>query len=174
MSEASKWSALVALTLEDANDPELRRLAACLKDACAIAGGGVHAPWRFCCLALTVARDWVLYQTDTARVGTEDIAGFTRPREPALAVLTENRKDDCDAKARLFVALCRAAGVPAELVPVWRDGALAHVFARAYCLAPSERRPDWHAAETILARARLGEPAATVPPERDTKAWKYT
>lgn len=35
--------------------------------------------------------------------------------------------DDCDGKAVLFVALCRAVGIDAEVLPLWQGVVLRHV-----------------------------------------------
>lgn len=157
--DAAKWSALARETAQDAFHPDVAALALALR---ALAGGNQH---RIATLAHTIARDWIPYQTDTARVGVEDMAGVTRPREHPLAVLA--RKDDCDSKARLFVALCRAAGLRAELIPLWRGPVLQHVSARVWI----DGQP--RDVETILARATLGETHQDVPKEADGK-WRHT
>jgi transglutaminase-like putative cysteine protease len=116
-------------------------------------------------------------------VGREDIAGFTRPSRTGDALeALERGSDDCDAKARLFVALCLARGFRAQLMPVWRcrDGRLtfaaapemptdelAHVYGAVWMLGA------WHWAETTLARACLGDHPLAVPKEKSGQ-WKNT
>src|SRR5690606_35191080 len=107
-------------------------------------------------LALALARDGIRYLRDTARVGGEDIAGFTREPSPTDAIdALERLADDCDAKARLFCALCLACPeqIPARMWPLWMGPPgehLAHVAAECWLGA-------WLHAEPTLARARLGE-----------------
>lgn len=163
MNDQRKWAALQRATWLDAQDPELRRFAA---ELVTVARRAADPERAFAQLAHAVARDWIPYETDTARVGGEDMAGVTRPREPALAVL--RRRDDCDSKARLFVALCLAAGLRASLVPLWRGPALAHVSAEVWL----NGKPT--AVETILARARLGDRGESVPFEKTSNRWAYT
>ncbi len=115
----------------------------------------------------TIARDGIRYQLDTARVGHEDIAGVTRPDEHPFAVLRRG-VDDCDAKASLFVSLARAAGLEAEIVPLWRGPVLQHVFARVRIGGA------WLPVELTLARARLGDEPFSVPFEKDKPDWKRT
>jgi len=118
-------------------------------------------------LAHALARDGIRYRRDIERVGAEDIAGLTRPEnqnDPVDALL--RGEDDCDAKARLFVAVCLAAGRPARMVDWWRRTAhgtemLAHVSAEAFL----DRR--WLPVELTLARARLGDRGNDVPREKD-------
>jgi len=148
----------------DSNEPAIRYLASSLFDAAKLACPGHDATrvaLAFCHLAHAVSRDVVAFVTDTARVGHEDFPG-------KLSEVLERGKDDCDAKARVFVALCRAAGLYAEIVPHWRDdpsgATLYHVS--AVCVLPDG---ETLAVETTLRRARLGEKAITVPKESDGK-----
>jgi transglutaminase-like putative cysteine protease len=171
MSDIQKWFFLEHAPSRDAGDRRIRDIAHQFRQA---SGGN---PRRFAQLALTVARDWVKQLTDTDRVGGEDIAGFTRDPMPDDAVQALVRGyDDCDAKARLFVALCLAGGIPARMVPYWeRPGEplkprgeptekLAHVAAEVYL------NGAWIPVETTLARARLGELGTYVPKE-STGRW---
>ncbi len=124
-------------------------------------------PIRFFKLALAVARDGVSFESDIKQFGEEDIAGVTRHPEPNDALDAYIRgSDDCDAKARLFVALCLARGFNARLWPLWKGDNLTHVAGEV------EFNGKWIHAETILARARLGEMHTDVPKEPTTGKWR--
>ena len=161
-SEAKKWRFLSRVPEQDARSPRLQTLSQLLLAA------AKRDARRFALLALAVARDWVAYTRDGAQFGGEDIAGFTREPTPndALDAL-ERGRDDCDAKARLFVALCLAAGLPARMVPLVAGDRLKHVA--------GEVRVDgaWLHAETTLARACLGDLHTDVPRETNGK-WRLT
>lgn len=160
--DREKWQYLKAAPARDAHHPELRRRARLLWQA------ANDDPHRFAHLAHAVARDWIRYQTDTARVGGEDIAGYTRPRRPNDPLEALQRgNDDCDAKARLFCALCLAQRVPAEMCDIWKGERLAHVYARVLLDG------KWLPVELTLARARLGDDPRAVPKEADGK-WLRT
>lgn len=119
-------------------------------------------PERFVKLAAAAARDCIRYETDTARIGGEDIAGFTRPRQPSDPVDAWMRGiDDCDAKARFFCALCLAREIPAEMVDHWQGEKLKHVYTRV-CVDGR-----WMPVETTLARARVGDIPWDVPKEKN-------
>lgn len=165
MSDREKWAFLERAPAHDARDPGLQDVARSLWRVALCVGPSPHEP--FARLAHAVARDCVRYETDTKRTGGEDIAGFTRRQGHALEAL-ERGTDDCDAKARLFVALCLAAGLRARMVPRWEGETLRHVSA-AVTINGREL-----AVETILARARLGETAEQVPTEKGTHRWRYT
>jgi len=167
--ETRKWEFLRNAPARDAATPEISDLANYLQ---LVALRSPWPMWAFAKLAMAVARDCIQYQLDSDRVGREQIDGFTDPQGPADAPLRRGY-DDCDAKARLFVALCLAKGIPAEMVPRWKDGRLAHVYGRAMLLGPNETVPRWYYAETILSRARLGEVAENVPKELETGKWAF-
>jgi len=135
-TDSDKWEYLKHAPARDMHHTEIRRLASVLRCA---AGDDV----RFAALAHTVARDWIRYQTDTARVGREDLG------HPVTALV--RGVDDCDAKARLFVALCLAAGLTAEMRDRWRGDELAHVYAAV------KLEGKWHTVELTLTRARIGD-----------------
>lgn len=147
-TDIEKWRWLRAAPAHDQTEPEVRQIAYALRTA---ADGD---PWRFCVLAHAYVRDAIRYQTDTARVGGEDI---TRRLAPTL----DRGVDDCDAKARLFCALCLCVGLRARMVDRWAGDTLEHVSA-----AVKFGGQEWPV-ETILARARLGETAEDVPTEAD-------
>jgi len=177
--DLEKWQFLKTAPARDAQTEEMRNFAHLLWMA---AQASPWPRWFFCNLALCVARDGIVYMSDLTRVGREQIDGFTDPQGSTLASL-ERGTDDCDAKARLFVALCLAVGIPAETVPRWRGEAfaekwrgrtLSHVSARVYIAGPLEHSPRWWPVETILDRARIGDVAEAVPVEIDTRRWAQT
>lgn len=75
--------------------------------------------------------------------------------------------DDCDGKARAFVALCRAVGVDARIRPVFHDTDFTHV--QAECRWPGcENDPlcqknGWMYAELIVKDLPLGADVNSVP-----------
>jgi len=147
-SDADKWEFLRRAPEIDRTERKIRELAAGLWEATG------RDPRAFAELAHAYARDVILYMTDTEQFGGEDIAPAG-----ALGDVLDRKVDDCDAKARLFVALCRAVGLQAEMVPHWSDGGrrLAHVSAKV------QVRGAWLPVELTLARARLGEEPHDVP-----------
>ena len=158
-----KWKLLQEVVHSDAKNPNLRRMSDLIWEL------SQNQPIRFFKLALAVARDGIEYESDLKQFGHEDIAGITRPPEPNDAIDAYTRgHDDCDAKARLFVALCLAAGFNARLWPLWKHGVLQHVAAEVLW----EGR--WIHAETILARAQLGEMHTDVPKEPRTGKWRMS
>lgn len=166
MSAQEKWRFLSDAPKGDARNPQIAELAKHLWRA------AYGNPSRFASLAQTVARDWIKQVTDTVRVGQEDIAGLTRTPTPDDAVDALRRGiDDCDAKARLFVALCLAVGVPAEVVGWWSKSDvpdLVHVSAKVHLSG------RWRPVELTLSRARLDELGTSVPFEKGTKTWKVS
>ncbi len=164
--DRQKWLGLRVRPEQDAATPEIQHLAGLLDQL------ANTDDVRFCMLALCLARDCIRYQSDTERTGGEDIAGVTRPATNALEAL-ERGADDCDAKAVLFTALCLAKpsrALRAELADWWdpATGALAHVSGLVWL------NGQWTHAETILARARLGESFHSVPPEEQSGEWRYS
>ncbi len=159
IDDNSKWLALEEIVNSDAKNPKLQEIANHLWEA------ALHRPMCFFALAQALARDCIKYTSDINQFGHEDIAGVTRSPEPddAIDALTRG-KDDCDAKARLFVALCLARGFQAKLEPHWHDGLLKHVSALV-------NHGGWIPVETILTRARLGDTPDSVPVEKDTGKW---
>ena len=161
-----KWALLKEMPIRDAQNPTLRKMASLIW----ILSG--EKPVRFFKLALAVARDGINFESDIKQFGHEDIAGITRYPEPNDALDAYKRgHDDCDAKARLFVALCLAMGFDARLWPLWKNGDektgdLTHVAGEVLY------QGKWIHAETILARARLGEMHTDVPKEPTTGKWK--
>jgi hypothetical protein len=165
--DQQKWIFLRDAPERDARSPELRAIAASLLGA---AGGSAWPRWAFVQLAQCLARDCIVYQSDIDRVGREQIDGYTDPQGSTVEAYSRGA-DDCDAKARLFVALCLAVQIPARMVPRWIRGALTHVSAEVYCEAPPDLRQQWRPVETILDRARLGDVAESIPREIDTGHW---
>lgn len=169
-TEGEKWKYLQAAPARDAGHPVIRHMAALLRELVQMSrpSSETIARIRYADLALTIARDWIRYETDTDRTGGEDIAGFTRPatRDDAVDALWRG-VDDCDAKARLFVALCLAGGIEADTVPHWTNDRLAHVSG-----AFSADGATWLPVETTLTRARIGDTQETIPKETETGKWE--
>ncbi len=162
MNDQEKWQLLQEVCISDSKNPKIVRMAEILWEL------SQSQPIRFFKFALAVARDGIEYESDIKQFGGEDIAGVTRPPEPDDAIDAYTRgHDDCDAKARLFVALCLAAGFKAQLWPLWKHGNLQHVAAEV------QFGDRWIHAETILSRARLGEMHTDVPKESNG-AWRMT
>jgi hypothetical protein len=159
--EREKWQRLQQLPVLDAQNPALIEVA---RNLYQVARLSPWPSWAFACLALSVSRDLIVYQRDLDRVGREQIDGITDPYTDPLLPLKRGY-DDCDAKARMFVALNLAIGQRAELWPREKEKKLAHVYARVFVLGPQSQRAEWVFAETILRRARLGEAAEQVPKE---------
>lgn len=157
----TKWRLLREMPGIDSQNPKLRELADKLWDI------SLGRPLTFFKMCLALARDGIKYESDIKQFGHEDIAGVTRHPEPNDAIDAYLRgADDCDAKARLFVALCLARGFEARLWPLWKNGCLTHVAGEVHY------RGKWIHAETILSRARLGEMHTDVPKEPTTGKWK--
>src|SRR5690242_15525941 len=153
-AELKKWQFLEQAPSSDAKNEKLRRLAQDLWEA------ALHRPRWFAFLAHSLARDCIAYETDGDRVGHEDIAGFTRDPQADDAIdALERGIDDCDAKARVFVALCLCVGIPAEMWGYEKNGELLHVAARCHIDG------QWWHVETTLIRARLGDDHLSVPKE---------
>jgi len=153
--ERAKWAFLLAAPRNDARDPRIRRLAGYLWQCCA------GREETFCHLAHAMCRDGIKYETDTARTGGEDVAGLTNTR--LLLDSFSRGVDDCDASARLFVALCLARNMSARMVAMWRGDpeVLAHVYGEVLLAG------KWLPVECTLRRARVGDPPLEVPRERD-------
>lgn len=173
----AKFEALKRLALRDSTAPQIRFVADRLAEC------SMRRQETYVQLAFALAGRCIAYQLDSERVGQEDIAGFTRSSRPGDALeALERGRDDCDAKARFFVALCLARGIRAQLMPAWRcrDGRL------SFALAPEMPADElahvygavwvngiWHWAETTLARACLGDHPLSIPKERNGQ-WKNT
>jgi transglutaminase-like putative cysteine protease len=163
IDSAHKWTLLQEMPAIDAKNPKLRKIADALWFA------SLARPKVFILLAFACARDCISYASDIKQFGHEDITGVTRAPNPDDAIdAYERGRDDCDAKARFFVALCLAAGFEARLWPLWKDGELAHVAGEV------KYRGEWVHAETILSRARLGEMHTEVPKEPTTGKWRMS
>ena len=147
-SDLEKWGFLRDAPALDAKDYRVRELAAALWVA------ADANPRAFAILAQAYCRDVIVYMTDTEQFGSEDIA-------PAGQVgdVIGRQVDDCDAKARLFVALCLAEKIPARMVGHWTGGDLTHVSGQVQIAG------RWIPVELTLARARLGDEPAQVPKE---------
>lgn len=170
MNDEEKWQYLYHIPAQDAQHPAISALARNLK--LASAGDDV----RFAQLVMTVARDWIHQTSDVDERGGEDIAGLTRPptHDDAIDALRRG-SDDCDAKARLFVALCLAGGLEAMMVPRWNMVAVSSTTPNGRTLTHVEAtvllNGRWWPAELTLGRARLGERGENVPKEIKTGKW---
>lgn len=167
--EKTKWEFLKNAPFRDAKHPAIVKRARALREA---TEGSPWPGYAFVCLAHAMAKDAIVYQLDTDRVGREQIDGFTDPQGAPDVPFTRG-VDDCDGKARFFVSLCIASGIRAEMVDRWDldTGRLAHVYARVYVFAPNTTSPAWFSVETILRRARIGDVAEHVPKEPETGKW---
>jgi transglutaminase-like putative cysteine protease len=145
-SDDEKWAYLARAPELDAKERRILELAVLLWEA---AG---RDPRGFAELAHAYCRDVILYMTDTEQFGSEDIAPAGK-----LGDVLDRKVDDCDAKARLFVALALAVKLRAEMVPHWSAARLAHVSAKIMI------GRTWVPVELTLARARLGEEPKDVP-----------
>jgi hypothetical protein len=166
MTGVEKLRRLDELANRDAaKDLATQHIAKSLK---AVASWSARPRPTFWALAAALCRDTMRYQADSDRVGHEDIAGLTRAYEPATKALARG-VDDCDTRARLFVAIVRAADEQAELAPKFdAEGRLEHTYARVWTGA------GWLPVEFTLARARLGDEPALNPddvPKETTGQW---
>jgi transglutaminase-like putative cysteine protease len=178
MNDEEKWEYLSSIPAVDSNHPAIRRLAKILNIATEI-GNQATRTIRYVDLVMTVARDWIRQTSDINRTGGEDIAGLTRQPTSDDAIEALNRgEDDCDAKARLFVALCLANDINAEMVPKWNmvevapnmpnGRTLTHVSAKV------QINGRWWPVELTLARAKPGEIGENVPKEKETGQWRLS
>lgn len=72
----------------------------------------------------------------------------------SAAVALRRGYGDCDVKARLFVALCLACGVPADIEPVFRGrNGFPHVRARVLTLDES----TWETADPTIVNSSIGK-----------------
>lgn len=78
------------------------------------------------------------------------------------------REDDCDGKARLFVALCRAAGLLARIRPVATP---ARGFYHVQAEVDPFRTGRWMLAELILRGVELGQGASDAPRDAAGRRW---
>lgn len=178
-----KWAFLQRAPIADALTSEVRSIAA---SVCLIAARAACPTWAKAQLCQCIARDMVAYMPDKARVGREQIDGFTDPLGLATAALIRG-VDDCDAKGRLCVALCLACGLRAEMQPlpteteIAHGAELTHVYGRVWlperhtepasAAHPEGRAYEnadkwaWYPVETILARASIGSLPMATPKE---------
>jgi transglutaminase-like putative cysteine protease len=78
-------------------------------------------------------------------------------------VVLERGYGDCDAKERLFVALCNAVGIPAKGHPVFRGERFPHILADVWV------GNQWTPADPTIQNSSIGH----IPPARAalTNAW---
>lgn len=171
MNDEDKWSYLEQIPEVDSHHPRIRSLA----DILTLAANGNTI--RYAQLAMTIARDWIRQTSDVNRTGGEDIAGLTRePRSDDAIDALKRGEDDCDAKARLFVALCLAGGIPAKMAGKWTKAPISESTPNGRTLvhvsAEVQLNGKLWPVELTLSRARLGETGESVPKEIDTGHWR--
>lgn len=170
--EWERWEFLRDSPLKDANTKELQRAAGVIGQGTFlwIPGPPNRRARAFAEVALALCQRELKYRSDTDEFAKEeDIRGFTRTDDGPLAAVARGA-DDCDEKARLFVALCLAVGLSARMVPWWHpvNLTLDHVSAEVL-LEEEGGGASWVHAECILRRAQLGEMADDVPREANGK-----
>jgi transglutaminase-like putative cysteine protease len=122
----------------DAADPVVRALAWRFVAAHPDPVGRARAIQRW-------VRDAIRYVRDPKK------GGRRREQFASSRVILWRGQDDCDGKARLFVALCLAAGLTARIRPVVQGGEFVHV--QGEVLLPG----GWTCAELILRGVELGQ-----------------
>lgn len=161
MNDQAKWIYLRDVPAEDARDERIRLIASLLWQATRLCPDRQRV---FAVLCHAFTGRGIRMVRDTARVGAEDIAGLTRsPTKDDAIDAIQRGADDCDAKARAFVALHLAVGQRARMQPVWKQKGESYELAHVYPEVFLDGR--WQPAETTLARAVLGEPPLEVPKE---------
>lgn len=119
-------------------------------------------------------RDHIRYVADTAKVARWRPAPDGEEFADSETILARGF-DDCDGKSRLFVALCRAAGIECRIRPVFRRHPLDFVHVQAECRWPgsaslTEAEPGgWLLAELILKDCALGQDPDAMPRGPDGK-----
>jgi hypothetical protein len=140
----------------DANDPVIRWWAQAFRSL--PRPERERAILRFCQRCFRYERDPAWFDEDGTRHGIElldsSAVGFLRGY------------GDCDLKARVFVALCLACDVPADIEPVFRgENGFPHVRARV--LHPAGSR--WETADPTVVNSTIGHlpqrPLTALPPE---------
>jgi transglutaminase-like putative cysteine protease len=151
-----KLAILARQTTRDATDPAVVALAS------RIAKPYRPDDWRGIAGEIfRFVRDGIRYQHDPDK--QEEFAD-------AVTILSRGW-DDCDGKAKLTVALMRALGLDAEIVPHWSAGQLAHVSIRVR-FPGSSRLPGnvrgWLYGETTVRGSDLGDNPRRIAPNQDT------
>ena len=154
----ARW--LDASASEDATDPHLRAFArrfvhgrAELREPADV----VRELHRYVRDAIAYVHDWG---------GREEFAD--------TATILRRGFDDCDGKARTFVALVRALGLPdvqARIRPVFKGGSFVHVQAETRFPGSKGPRSDpegWQLAEVIVRGVGLGDDPERIG-ERDAR-----
>jgi transglutaminase-like putative cysteine protease len=106
---------------------------------------------RFVQFAIRYERDPAWYDRAGARHGIELL--------DSAAVGLQRGYGDCDLKARLFVALCLASGIPARIAPVFRGRwSFPHVRAEVLSLAGEDTsgRELWDVADPTIVNSEIG------------------
>lgn len=154
--QKARW--LDAAASEDATDPELRRFA----QRFAWRGPELRDPRVIVRELFRFVRDSIAYVRDWG--GREEFAD--------TATILRRKFDDCDGKARAFVALVRALGIPtvqARIRPVFKGRRFVHVQAEVRYPGSKGDRSDangWQLAELIVRGVDIGDDPETIG-ERD-------
>jgi len=141
MAEAAK---------HDAEDPAIRAWARHFQACCARAGVALAAAiLHFCQRDIRYERDPAWFEDDGTRHGIELL--------DSSAVGLNRGYGDCDLKARMFVALCLAAGVPAEIEPVFKgENGFPHVRARVLSPSGETGGSTWETADPTIVNSQIG------------------
>jgi transglutaminase-like putative cysteine protease len=112
-----------------------------------------------------LARDLHRFVRDSIRYvhdpGSEEFADS--------AVILARGYEDCDGKARLFVALCRSCGIDARIRPVFKKHPIDFVHVQCEvrwpgsALESSSTADGWMLAEIILHGCEIGQDPDTCP-----------
>ena len=133
--EKARW--LDSASKGDADHVAVRRLAARFRSLPPMRRAAALHQW---------VRDRIRYVRDPGR---EQFADAT--------TVLQRRFDDCDGKARLFVALARAAGLEARIRPIMHGDDFVHVQAEVRLAGhPRADREGWVVCEFILRGVPLG------------------
>jgi transglutaminase-like putative cysteine protease len=152
-----KLEILKRMAKRDATDPIVVRLASRIVRP--------FAPddwWQMAREIFRWVRDAIRYQHDPDR--TEEF-------QDAAAII-DRGWDDCDGKAKTAVAMMRALGLDAEIVPHWRAGQLAHVSIRVRWPGSESHAGSvrgWLYGETTVRGAELGDNLKRIARDPDTK-----
>ena len=134
----------------DAEDPAIMAWAKHLAACCARRGLLLPpAILHFCQRDIRYERDPHWVDEDGTRHGIELL--------DSSAVGLNRAYGDCDVKARMFVALCLAAGVPAEIEPVFQgENGFPHVRARVLSSTGETGGSRWETADPTIVNSEIG------------------
>ncbi len=142
-SREAKAGYMAEMAREDASDPQVITWARQFRDL--PRPQREEAILRFVQWAVRYERDPAWFDEDDRRHGIELL--------DSAAVALQRGYGDCDVKARLFVALCLACGIPAAIDPVFR-GAEGFPHVRAKVLELDGR---WRLADPTIVNSTIGQ-----------------